>query len=302
MKRSSGVLMHASSLWGEYSVGSFGKEAREWIDFLQSCGYHAWQVLPFCLPDECNSPYKSHSAFSSNPYFIDLPTLFEEGLLTKGELDAARQKTPYACEFDRLRKERFALLSLAATRVKDRAPAMEFLKDHPQVDLFCRYMAIKANNDGACWDEWETETPDESILWMKHFALNNKETNRKNSDSRVSQRAAREIYLKPFEYVVKHTDLWYVMSSYNIINGCRASECKELLTDILRGEWGFDGMVSTDWHVYSEQYKEIKAGNDLRMPGGFPYRLMEAMDRGLIAREEIETSVKRILQVILRLE
>ena len=78
--------------------------------------------------------------------------------------------------------------------------------------------------------------------------------------------------------------------------------CKELLTDILREEWGFGGMVSTDWHVYSEQYKEIKAGNDLRMPGGFPYRLMEAMDRGLIAREEIETSVKRILQVILRLE
>ena len=137
---------------------------------------------------------------------------------------------------------------------------------------------------------------------LKHFALNNKETNRKNSDSRVSQRAAREIYLKPFEYVVKNTDLWYMMSSYNIINGCRASECKELLTDILREEWGFGGMVSTDWHVYSEQYKEIKAGNDLRMPGGFPYRLMEAMGRGLIAREEIETSVKRILLVILRLE
>ena len=169
MKRSSGVLMHASSLWGEYSVGSFGKEAREWIDFLQSCGYHAWQVLPFCIPDECNSPYKSHSAFSSNPYFIDLPTLFEEGLITKGELDAARQKTPYSCEFDRLRKERFALLSLAATRVKDRAPVMEFLKNHPQVDLFCRYMAIKANNGGACWDEWENETPDESILWAWQF-------------------------------------------------------------------------------------------------------------------------------------
>jgi len=140
------------------------------------------------------------------------------------------------------------------------------------------------------------------VACLKHFALNNKETNRKNSDSRVSQRAAREIYLKPFELVVKNTDLCYVMSSYNVVNGCRASECKELLTDILRGEWGFDGMVSTDWHVYSEQYKEIKAGNDLRMPGGFPYRLMEAMDRGLITRQEIETSVKRIISVILRLE
>ena len=169
MKRSSGVLMHASSLWGEYSIGSFGKEAREWIDFLASCGYHAWQVLPFCLPDEYNSPYKSHSAFSSNPYFIDLPTLFEEGLLTKEELDSARQKTPYLCEFDRLRKERFALLSLAASRVKDRAPVYAFLDAHPQVASFCRYMAIKANNGGACWDEWENEIPDESILWAWQF-------------------------------------------------------------------------------------------------------------------------------------
>ena len=169
MKRSSGVLMHASSLWGDYSVGSFGKEAREWIDFLASCGYHAWQVLPFCLPDEYNSPYKSHSAFSSNPYFIDLPTLFEEGLLTKEELDSARQKTPYLCEFDRLRKERFALLSLAASRVKDRTPVYAFLEKHPQVANFCRYMAIKANNGGTCWDEWKNEIPDESILWAWQF-------------------------------------------------------------------------------------------------------------------------------------
>ena len=169
MKRSSGVLMHASSLWGDYSVGSFGKEAREWIDFLASCGYHAWQVLPFCLPDEYNSPYKSHSAFSSNPYFIDLPTLFEEGLLTKEELDSACQKTPYLCEFDRLRKERFALLSLAASRVKDRAPVYAFLEKHPQVANFCRYMAIKANNGGTCWDEWKNEIPDESILWAWQF-------------------------------------------------------------------------------------------------------------------------------------
>ena len=137
---------------------------------------------------------------------------------------------------------------------------------------------------------------------VKHFALNNKETNRKNSDSRVSERAAREIYLKPFEIIVKTADPWYVMSSYNLINGCRASECGELLEDILRQEWGFGGMVSTDWHTYSEQYKEIKAGNDLRMPGGFPQRLLQAMELGLITREQIEVSAKRILDVILRLE
>ena len=137
---------------------------------------------------------------------------------------------------------------------------------------------------------------------VKHFALNNKETNRKNSDSRISERAAREIYLKAFEIIVKTADPWYIMSSYNLINGCRASECKDLLCGILREEWGFTGMVSTDWCTNSEQYKEINAGNDLRMPGGFPDRLMEAMKRGLITRQQMEVSVKRILGVILRLE
>ena len=136
---------------------------------------------------------------------------------------------------------------------------------------------------------------------VKHFALNNKETNRKNSDSRVSERAAREIYLKAFEIIVKTADPWYIMSSYNLINGVRASENRELLEDILRAEWGFDGMVSTDWHTHSEQYKEIKAGNDLRMPAGIPDRLLEAMERGLITREEIEISAKRILGVILKM-
>ena len=137
---------------------------------------------------------------------------------------------------------------------------------------------------------------------VKHFALNNKETNRKNSDSRVSERAAREIYLKAFEIVVKTADPWYIMTSYNLINGCRASECRELLEDILREEWGFDGMVSTDWRTHSEQYVEINAGNDLRMPSGFPARLKEALERGLITREQLQISAKRILGLLLKLE
>ena len=136
---------------------------------------------------------------------------------------------------------------------------------------------------------------------VKHFALNNKETNRKESDSRVSERAAREIYLKAFEMIVKTADPWYIMSSYNLVNGVRTSENRELLEDILREEWGFNGMVSTDWHTHSEQYLEINAGNDLRMPAGFPDRLLEALEKGLITREKLEISAKRILGVILRL-
>lgn len=137
---------------------------------------------------------------------------------------------------------------------------------------------------------------------VKHFALNNKETNRKNSDSRVSERAAREIYLKAFEIIVKTADPWYIMSSYNLINGVRASECGELLTDILREEWGFDGVVSTDWHTYSEHYVEINAGNDIRMPGGFPDRLLAALEKGAITRETLEISAKRVLNMLLKLD
>ena len=137
---------------------------------------------------------------------------------------------------------------------------------------------------------------------VKHFALNNKETNRKNSDSRVSERAAREIYLKAFEIIVKTADPWYIMSSYNLINGVRASECGELLTDILREEWGFDGVVSTDWHTHSEHFVEINAGNDIRMPGGFPERLLIALENGAITRETLEISAKRVLNMLLRLD
>ena len=137
---------------------------------------------------------------------------------------------------------------------------------------------------------------------IKHFALNNKETNRKNSDSRVSERAAREIYLKPFEMIIKNDNPWAVMSSYNIINGHRASECRELLNDILRDEWGYDGMVTTDWWTCGEHYKETKAGNDLKMGNGYPERVKEAYDKGAITRDEIEICVKRILGLIIKLD
>lgn len=137
---------------------------------------------------------------------------------------------------------------------------------------------------------------------LKHFALNNKETNRKNSDSRVSERAAREIYLKAFEMIVKNENPWAIMSSYNMINGYRASESEDLLTGILRDEWGYEGMVTTDWWTCGEHYKETKAGNDLKMGNGYPDRVKKAYDAGAITRDEIETSVKRILGLILKLD
>ena len=137
---------------------------------------------------------------------------------------------------------------------------------------------------------------------VKHFAMNNKETNRKNSDSRASERAIREIYLKAFEIIVKEADPWSIMSSYNIINGYRASECRELLEDILRGEWGFKGMVTTDWWTGGEHYKETLAGNDVKMGCGFPDRLLKAMEMGVFTRADMEICGKRILELILKID
>ncbi len=134
----------------------------------------------------------------------------------------------------------------------------------------------------------------------KHFALNNKETNRRNCDSRASERAIREIYLKQFEILVREARPWSIMSSYNIINGHRASENKDLLTGILREEWGFDGMVTTDWWTFGEHYKEVSAGNDMKMATGYPDRLLQAAEKGALTRAEMETAAENILRLILR--
>ena len=136
---------------------------------------------------------------------------------------------------------------------------------------------------------------------IKHFACNNKETNRKESDSIVSQRALREIYLKPFEIAISDSSPMMLMSSYNWLNGIRASENRELLTDVLRVDWHYEGMVVSDWWNHGEQYLEVLAGNDLKMARGYPERLKEALSKGLLKREDIEASAVRILRTIWKL-
>lgn len=169
MKRGSGVLMHVSSLWGDHSEGSFGKPAKEWIDFIASMGFSYWQVLPFCLPDGYNSPYKSFSAFSVNSFFIDLADLYEKGLLTRDELDSARQKTPYTCEFARLHKERFDLLSKAAHRFGGSTELDAFFASHRRTEQFCLFMAKREANGGKPWDEWTSDEVDGDTLLTWKF-------------------------------------------------------------------------------------------------------------------------------------
>ena len=137
---------------------------------------------------------------------------------------------------------------------------------------------------------------------VKHFAANNQETNRLENDAHVSERALREIYLKNFEIAVKEGSPWTVMSSYNKLNGDYTQQSYRLLTTILRDDWGFDGLVMTDWGCKDNTVKSAKAGNDLMMPGfqREQDRLLAAVESGEISRAELDRNVRRILEYIVK--
>ena len=124
---------------------------------------------------------------------------------------------------------------------------------------------------------------------------------RKECDARVSERALREIYLWGFAYCVLHEKPMAVMTSYNPLNGHRTSENPQLLIGILREEWGYQGLVMTDWWNHAAHAKELGAGNDVRMPAGEPEQLMGAIRSGSLTEAEVRRSAKRVLELILRL-
>ena len=139
---------------------------------------------------------------------------------------------------------------------------------------------------------------------VKHFAVNNAETNRKDNDSRLSQRALRELYLKGFEISIKESKPWTVMTAYNAINGQQSMESRELLTDILRNEWGFEGYVMCDWAYAGlrSTQKEIWAGNDLLTPGSDQQynEVLEAIKNGSLSENDLNNSVERILGIVVK--
>ncbi len=149
--------MHISSLYGDYSIGNFGKNAKEFVDFLVDNGFSVWQVLPFTVTDEYNSPYKSFSAFGGNPYFIDPEKLYNDGLISEEDLRNCKQKTPYSCEFEKLGRERMNLLKKAYRNSKNHDAVREFIASHPRIEAFCRFMTLREQNDLKTWQEWESE-------------------------------------------------------------------------------------------------------------------------------------------------
>ncbi|KPM32289.1 Beta-glucosidase [Croceitalea dokdonensis DOKDO 023] len=137
---------------------------------------------------------------------------------------------------------------------------------------------------------------------VKHFVVNNQETERFVNDARVSDRALREIYLKGFEHIVERSQPWTMMSSYNKINGTYASENRELLTEILRDEWGFKGLVMTDWFGGKNPPAQIASGNDLLEPGTKRQwdALIEASENGSLSEADIDRAATRILTLIFK--
>ena len=136
----------------------------------------------------------------------------------------------------------------------------------------------------------------------KHFVANNQETNRNNNISQVSQRALREIYLKAFEIMVKESNPWTIMTSYNKLNGPYAVQNHELLTTIVRDEWGWKGMYVSDWNAGDDAVAAMKAGNDMLQPGqDKQYQaILAAAKDGSLSMDILNANVKRILEYVVK--
>ena len=143
------------------------------------------------------------------------------------------------------------------------------------------------------------------LCTLKHFVANNKEINRFHISSQVSERAMREIYLKGFEIAVKESDPGFIMTSYNLLNGTHTSAHHGLLTGIVRNEWGYQGAIMTDWRVPERQWREIKAGNNIKMPFGYPEEIKlvkQMLKSGRLERKDLIVNAQYVLHSVLRSE
>ena len=135
---------------------------------------------------------------------------------------------------------------------------------------------------------------------IKHFAANSTEFARLKSDSRVSARALREIYMRAFERVVKDADPWSIMTSYNYINGVKVPEDARICEDVIRGDFGYRGMLMTDFGNDSAHAKELAAGHDLKMPFGDVNAVTAALADGTLSREKVRECAARVLELVAR--
>ena len=160
--------MHISSLPGEFGIGTLGKGAREFVDFLSACGFGAWQILPLSPCDEYNSPYSGKSAFAGNVLFIDPEILYEDKLLTKEELALCISDDIYTVQYDFLHETRNDIFRRAFSRIDDnvKKEIADFCKKHTWVEDYALFCALKEENSSLPWYEW-----DEGIKLRRERAL-----------------------------------------------------------------------------------------------------------------------------------
>jgi len=159
MKRSAGTLLHISSLPSPYGIGTLGREAYAFGEFLKAAGQKYWQVLPLGPTSYGDSPYQSLSSFAGNPYLIDLDLLAEEGLLTRGEIESVDWGcNPLKVDYGRLYEHRFTVLRKAFARGygRDKGAYEAFCRENESwLPDYALFMAVKAHFGMAAWTEWE---------------------------------------------------------------------------------------------------------------------------------------------------
>lgn len=255
MQRKSGVLMHVSSLWGDYSCGSFGEEAKQFVDFLSEGGFSYWQVLPFGLVDECNSPYKSYSTFGGNPYFVDLKKLADKGLVTAGELQASRQQTPYSCEFERLGKDRVELLITASKRADASLEEKinQFISSNKHLTDFCKFMALKYANNQTEWTEWTNEAYSEEIEFGWRFIQYEFFTQWKEIKEYANSRGVKIIGDIPIYVSFDSSDVYFNKSLFLMDDNNRLTDVAGVPPDYFAEDGQLWGNPLYDWQAMEKE-------------------------------------------------
>ena len=175
--RTSGVLMHISSLPSPYGIGTFGREAFQFVDFLKSAGQYYWQILPLCPTSFGDSPYQSFSTFAGNPYFIDLDLLCEDGLLKKSEYTKEKWcNSETQIDYSLLFENRIPVLKIAFSRFNKNEDYIRFCNENSYwLNDYSLYMALKFLNNGKPWYEWEENYKKRDTDALKAFSEKYKE-------------------------------------------------------------------------------------------------------------------------------
>lgn len=242
--RHSGVLLHISSLMGDYGIGTFGREAKRFVDFLRAGGFHYWQVLPFTRIDSCNSPYKSDSAFAGNELFIDPEDLYEQGLLTAQELQECRYPTPYATAYSWLKKQRPVMLKAAFGRMDSALERnVQAFTDENRFWLYdySLYRILQEEQGEDDWRKWK----DGPLKWHEEQALS----------AFAEQHPEQMKYHAFVQYLFYHQ--WEVVKAYANTNGV------QIIGDMPL----YVSLESTDVWSHRDLFELDQRGNPARVAG-----------------------------------